>query len=236
MNIRIGVLEVGRPPEALSTDYASYAQMTAAWLDGITNNTTIYPIMDNCKFPNAEDADLWVITGSKCGVYETHPWIEPLIAFIQNAKDAKKKMLGICFGHQIIAKALGGEVERSDKGWGLGLFTYPLQTWPSNLKTPTCDLSINAYHQDQVVALPESTQRLASSNFCENAVLWYPGFAITFQGHPEFDAQYEEDLIRWSYQQGRLEKDVASAGLDSLGGKNTREYWAGWFRDNWLNI
>ena len=233
MTVRIGILEVGRPPQEFEGQHPSYAQMTASWLAAIEAETDTYPIMDGCEFPDPGAAELWVITGSRCGVYEDHPWIPPLIQFIQSAKNAGVKMFGICFGHQIMAKALGGEVIKSDKGWGVGLFNYPLQPWPQALEKPPIHFAINAYHQDQVVKAPNDAVLLGGSEFCPLAVLWYPGFGLSFQGHPEFSQAYEADLIRLRSQGGFLTKDVAERGLDSLNGLNTRQPWSEWFARNW---
>jgi GMP synthase-like glutamine amidotransferase len=236
MTVRIGILEVGRPPKELQPKHPSYAQMTATWLDLIEGEIFICPIMDGCEFPDVAAADLWVITGSKCGVYEDHPWIPPLVRFIQLAKDTGKKIFGICFGHQIIAKALGGEVFKSDKGWGVGLHNYPLQPWPPKLEKPPTHFSINAYHQDQVIKAPDEAYLLGGSEFCPQAALWYPGFGISFQGHPEFDKEYEADLIKLRRSGGELDESIANVALESLKGTNTRLDWSGWIARNWQKL
>jgi GMP synthase-like glutamine amidotransferase len=149
------------------------------------------------EFPaSPKDADLWVITGSRFGVYEDHPWIPPLEDFIRACATSGVKMFGICFGHQIIAQAMGGEVRKSDKGWGVGIHDYRVEEWPGAPEHRPQALDIQAYHQDQVIVPPPGARRIAASDFCPNAGLWYPGFAISVQGHPEFPADYAEALIK----------------------------------------
>ncbi len=187
----VAILEVGRPPDELQGVFGSYPQMVERWLDFPGARYTSYSVLDSV-FPRAPDeADLWVITGSKFGVCEEHPWIPPLEEFIRACRDAQAPMFGICFGHQVIAKALGGRVAKSEKGWGLGVHTYD--------KTPDLafaeGLALQAYHQDQVVVAPEGSVTVASSPFCAQAALLYPGFALTVQGHPEFSQPYAEALL-----------------------------------------
>ncbi len=209
--LTIGVLETGRPPEELDS-FGDYPQMVAKWLGGLEAEFTSYAVLDG-EFPDSPvAADLWVITGSKFGAYEDHPWIPPLEDFIRACRDAGRLMFGICFGHQIIAQALGGVVRKSDKGWGLGVHDYATDDWPAELGPRPARLSLQAWHQDQVEEVPKGARRIASSDFCENAALWYPGFALTVQGHPEMEAPYSEALL--TTRRGTvLPEDAADQGL-----------------------
>ncbi|MFG1444957.1 type 1 glutamine amidotransferase [Xanthobacter agilis] len=119
----------------------------------------------------------------------------PLEDFIRACHSQGVRMFGICFGHQIIAQAMGGTVRKSERGWGLGVNDYAVEHWPGALATRPDSLRIQAYHQDQVVEVPPGARRIAHSDFCPNAGLWYPGFAISVQGHPEFPADYAAALI-----------------------------------------
>ncbi|CUK18289.1 amidotransferase [Ruegeria denitrificans] len=194
--IRIGILETGRPPVELAQEYGDYPGMVRQWMGEIDADFTSYAVLDN-EFPSsAKEADLWIITGSKFGAYEDHAWIAPLEEFIRDARDSNQLMFGICFGHQIIAQALGGVVRKSDKGWGLGVHQYPSTiNWPEELGGVPETIAIQAYHQDQVEEAPEGAVTIASTEFCEHGALWYPGFAITVQGHPEFSKPYASALL-----------------------------------------
>lgn len=193
---RIGILETGRPPENLASTYPDYPKMVANWLAPIDADFISIAILDGELPQNPRDCDLWVITGSKHGVYENHPWIAPIETFIRSCRDENVPMVGICFGHQLIAQALGADVRKSEKGWGLGVTSYPLKDWPAELGAMPETLDIQAYHQDQVQTVPEGAQVIASTDFCPISALWYPGFAVTVQGHPEFESDYFQDLIK----------------------------------------
>lgn len=193
--LRVGILETGRPPEELGGAFGDYPEMVRNWLAPLEAEFTSYAVLDGELPDDPTSCDLWVITGSKFAVYEDHPWIAPLEAFVRSVRDARGKMVGICFGHQIIAQALGGKVTKSDKGWGLGVIEYATGDWPEELGEKPDNIAIQSYHQDQIVTPPEGAKRIASSDFCENAALWYPGFALTVQGHPEFTPPYLSVLM-----------------------------------------
>lgn len=207
----IGVLETGRPPEELHEIYGDYPGMVADWLGPLDARFISYPVLDGKVPADPKEADLWVITGSKFGAYEDHPWIPPLEAFIRACKDASVMMFGICFGHQIIAQALGGTVRKSTKGWGLGVHEYDFVNWPSELGERPQNLAIQAYHQDQVEDLPKGAEVIAQSPFCEAAALWYPGFALTVQGHPEFAKPYASALLECRRGTVLRDEDVDAA-------------------------
>jgi GMP synthase-like glutamine amidotransferase len=162
-------------------------------------------------FPDPADHRAYMVTGSPAGVYEPLPWIEPLLGFIRSAGDAK--MIGVCFGHQAMAQALGGEVIKSPKGWGAGLQRYEVvdpQRWTNGERT----VAIPASHQDQVVRQPPNTQIVAASDFTPFAALaWTDRPAISFQFHPEFSVGYAKALIGKRYDRVN-DPDAALASLD----------------------
>jgi GMP synthase-like glutamine amidotransferase len=178
--------------------------------------------------------DAFLITGSAAGVYDGDPWIESLKRFIQQSS-GQVPVVGICFGHQIMAEAFGGRVTKSPKGWGIGLHRYDIQRradWMNSDSEPT--LSIPVSHQDQVVGLPPDAKVLAASEFTPYAVLEYPERrAISFQGHPEFSAEYATALI--DLRRGsRYRQEFADAAVASLKEPNDAVRVAGWIR-NFLN-
>lgn len=213
--LQIGILETGRPPEALAAAHGDYPAFVTRLLAPLQASFRSYAVLDG-EFPaSPADADLWVITGSRFGVYEDHAFIPRLEAFIRACHAEGAKMFGICFGHQILAQALGGTVEKSGKGWGVGVNEYAVESWPGPAETRPESLKIQAYHQDQVVEPPPGAVRLASSAFCPNAGFWYPGFAISVQGHPEFPADYAEALIE-ARRGSVLTEEEARRGLASV--------------------
>jgi len=209
--LKIGILETGRLPEEMSLVHGDYPKMVTDWLTPFNARFQTYPVLDGVFPDNPKDCDLWVITGSKTGAYEDHDWIRVLEDFIRACRDSDQKMIGICFGHQVIAKALGGIVEKSDKGWGLGVHEYSAAMWPEELGPKPDNLRLQAVHQDQIIQAPPEASRIASSDFCEYAALWYPGFALTVQGHPEFSPEFALSLIQSRRGSEFPDKDVDDA-------------------------
>lgn len=183
----IGILQTGLAPEALAPTMGDYPDMFARLLDGHGFTFRTFQVV-NGVFPDSVNAcDGWLITGSKHGAYEDHAWIPPLEDFIRKAYAAHVPMVGICFGHQIIAQAMGGRVEKYAGGWSVGPTAYDFDGET---------ITLNAWHQDQVVERPPSAQVLASSDFCENAALLYDTRTLTIQAHPEFKTEFVDGLMK----------------------------------------
>ena len=183
--MKIGVLITGDPPPELD-GAGGYDQFFARLLGEDRFEYQAWRVLEN-EFPaSTQDADGWLITGSKHGAYEDHSWIAPLEAFVRDVYSEGRPMIGVCFGHQIIAQALGGTVEKFDGGWSIGHTDYEIDGEP---------MSLNAWHQDQVTVRPDSAKNVGSSNFCENAALLYGDHIWTIQPHPEFNADYIKGLI-----------------------------------------
>lgn len=173
-------------PEPLRPGLGDYPAMFEQLLAGrdLSFRTWHVEAMD---FPDSvHEAEGWLITGSRHGAYEPHPFIAPLEAFIRAAYAEAVPLVGICFGHQIIAQALGGKVEKFSGGWSVGAQDY---------RFGEETVTLNAWHQDQVTRLPDGAEVAAQSGFCENAALIYPGRAFTVQAHPEFRDEVIQGLM-----------------------------------------
>ena len=139
--------------------------------------------------------ELYIITGCNDSVYDDKQWIKELLDWIRTAEKAKTKIVGICFGHQAVAYALGGRVERSKKGWGAGIRLQNVVDERYRGFFKDGQLSLLCNHHDQVVRLPQAATRIATSEFCENESFEVGDNIITFQGHPEYMVDYEKHLI-----------------------------------------
>lgn len=208
--MKLAILETGRPPAALAARFGDYPAMFAKML-GPEFELEVFDVQSGA-LPIRDGHAAYLITGSPAGVYDDLPWIAPLLQFIRTV--AAKKMVGICFGHQAMAEALGGKVEKSDKGWGIGLQDYAIacrQPWMDGDSA----ISVPASHQDQVIIQPPNTQVVASSDFTSFAgFAWADRPAISFQFHPEFDPEYAKALIALRRDQ-MPDPDAAIASLDA---------------------
>ncbi|APH55838.1 GMP synthase [glutamine-hydrolyzing] [Granulibacter bethesdensis] len=215
--MKIGILQTGRPPAHLVAGYGDYPAMLRRLL-GDRHDYSIFDVQAN-QWPQEREADrdacdAYVITGSAAGVHDGQSWIETLGNFLRE-RAGKSKLVGICFGHQIMAEAFGGRVERARIGWGLGLHRYRLRcqtAWTD----PVEDIAIPVSHQDQVVEKPPAARIIASSHFTPFAVVEYPSLgAVSFQCHPEFDPDFAAELvhIRPPEQVDQKQRDQALASL-----------------------
>jgi GMP synthase-like glutamine amidotransferase len=202
----IGILQTGASPDALIDDSGDYPDMFMRMLDGKGFTFKTFRVLDS-QFPaSVRDCDGWLITGSRFGAYEDHPWIPPLEQFIRDSFAASVPMVGICFGHQIIAQSMGGKVEKYSGGWAVGAQDYAFGDQK---------MTLNAWHQDQVTRAPEGAEVIASNAFCANAALLYPGHALTVQPHPEFQPKFVKSLMEVRGK-GIVPDDLMSAATTRL--------------------
>lgn len=184
--MKIGILQTGHAPEQIRPEVGDYEDMFARMLGGHGFEFVTFNVVDGA-FPDSLDAAQgWIITGSRHGAYEDHAWIAPLEELIRAIYASGAPMLGICFGHQIIAQALGGKVEKFAGGWSVGRRAYEIEGET---------VALNAWHQDQVVALPEGAEVVGQNDFCKYAALRYDDRIYTIQPHPEFGAEVIAGLI-----------------------------------------
>ena len=204
--MKIGILQAGHAPDELIDDLGDYDAMFRKLLGGHGFEFETFSVVD-MEFPEHIDmADGWLITGSKHGAYEDHPFIPPLEDLIRDVKASGKPMIGVCFGHQVIAQALGGKVEKFDGGWSIGRTEY---------RMGDDTIAVNAWHQDQVVERPAGAKVIASSDFCENAALVYGDQIWTIQPHPEFEAPIVKGLIE-TRGPGVVPNDLLNGAANAL--------------------
>ncbi len=208
--MKIGILQTGHAPEEVQDELGDVNTFFMRLLDGQEFTFETFCVVDG-DFPDGpEDCDGWLITGSKHGAYEDHPWIPPLESLIRDVYAAGRPLVGICFGHQIIAQALGGTVEKFEGGWAVGRQTYD---WRG------AEIALNAWHQDQVTQKPEGADVLASNSFCQNAALVYDNRIFTVQAHPEFGDPMIKGLI--DARAGSVPPDLIETAKANLGRENS---------------
>ena len=184
--MKIGILQTGLAPDVLKGTFGEYPGFFERLLSNKGFTFQTWSVVEG-DFPDGPgDADGWLITGSKHGAYEDHPWIPPLEQLIRDIMAAGRPLIGVCFGHQIIATALGGEVRKFDGGWIVGQQDYDING---------VTLRINAWHQDQVITPPEGAEVVGTGPNCAYAALLYPGRAYTVQPHPEYGDDFIQGLL-----------------------------------------
>lgn len=202
----IGILQTGLAPDALSPEMGDYPDMFARLLDGQGFTFRTFRVVEGAFPAGVRDCDGWLITGSRHGVYEDHPWIPPLEQFIRDAFAAHVPVVGICFGHQIVAQAMGGKVERYAGGWAVGATDYDFGGEK---------VTLNAWHRDQVVQAPLGAKVIATNDFCANAALLYDDRALTVQAHPEFRPEFVDGLMK-TRGKGLVPDEVMAAAATRL--------------------
>jgi GMP synthase-like glutamine amidotransferase len=216
----VGLLEcddvVGRFPQVKG----GYREMFAALLPGLRFR---YYQAHRGQLPSSPgECDAWISTGSKYSVYEKHAWIEELAAFIRSTE---KPFVGICFGHQMLAHAMGGEVAKAKQGWGVGVLPLKVLKREEWMDPPAETVRIQHMHQDQVVRLPEKSVLLGRSPHCEIGMFRIGETKLGIEGHPEFTVDYGSALINARRAQIG---ERAERALESLKGKSDGPIVGGW--------
>ncbi|CAN5202288.1 GMP synthase [soil metagenome] len=230
----VAILETGKPPEGLRGTFDDYPARFRALL-GDSVPTVRFDVQaghlpdDPAEFQGA------IVTGSAAGVYDDLPWIAPLLDWLRQAR-GQTRLVGICFGHQAMAQAFGGRVEKSDRGWGVGLHRYDIMAQEPWMYPRSASIAIPVSHQDQVVMPPADARVIARSDFTPYAGLAWDdrrsdgwAGAMSFQCHPEFQPDYAAALIQ-ARRGSRLPEALADQALTTLGQANDRAVLTAWIR------
>ena len=218
--MKIGILLTGHPPEEIAEGERYDAYFKRLLGDEQFTYVT-YSVVDNEYPPSPDAAEGWLITGSRHGAYEALSWIPPLEQFIRDCYAVHVPMIGVCFGHQIIAQAMGGKVVKFDGGWSVGRTEYVIDGETA---------AINAWHQDQVVEVPKGAQVIGSSDFCANAALLYDDRMLTIQPHPEYGDDFVNGLIEYRGK-GMVDPALLDAARNQMGKPTDRLAFAQRMRD-----
>jgi GMP synthase-like glutamine amidotransferase len=159
--------------------------------------------------------DGWITTGSRHSVNDNMAWVHNLEDFVRKAFKHDRPFVGICYGMQMMAKALGGTVTSDRSGWNVGVTTSQIHTrepWMDNNIGATVRLLVS--HKEQVIKLPSEARCIASSESCSNSIIGLGPSMIGFQGHPEFTAEYARALME--IRRGVIPAGQIDEGLNSL--------------------
>jgi GMP synthase-like glutamine amidotransferase len=188
----------------------------------------IHDVQQNIYPASLNGNELYLISGSRAGAYDNTPWVKTLIEFIRKMYAENVKIAGICFGHQIIAHALGGKVERSEQGWGTGVRTSEIIDPKALRFFPSGQMNLLYNHHDQVVELPPHATCFARSVFCPVEGFYIDDKVLTFQGHPEYTPEYNRYLLL--NHSAEEQKELTAKALSSLNRKTDSLAAAKWIK------
>ena len=197
--MRIGILQTDSVRDEYRSAFGDYPSMFESLLQISAPGGTYFHVYDvqHGTYPrDIDDCDGYVITGSRESAYDDAPWIAALSRFIEQLHASRKRTVGICFGHQLIAQALGGETRAAQVGWGVGVHRMQIEETEDWMDPPRRAINLLSSHKDQVVRLPHQARLLGSSGFCPIGAFAVGEHFVTFQGHPEFRKEYAEALMR----------------------------------------
>ena len=216
---RIGILQADSVREEFQDAFGSYPGMFRSLLSRAAADASVpvdFAVFDveHGEYPAGIDAcDGYVITGSRESVYADLPWIATLSDYVRSLHAARKKTVGVCFGHQLVAQALGGQTRPADVGWGVGVHRLRILAEERWMQPPLPAVSLLSSHKDQVVKMPPGARLLGSNDFCPIGAFALGDHFLTFQGHPEFEKGYARALM--GFREALL-GDAYAPGIASL--------------------
>jgi GMP synthase-like glutamine amidotransferase len=224
----LGILECDHVAERFQPIAVGYREMFTSWIGRSLPGIELqFFNIRNGQYPQSiDDCDVWMTTGSRASAYEEQPWIEWLKTFVRRLRKAEKPFIGICFGHQIMAEALGGNVAKAETGWGVGVHEMKIVQTESWMTPPRAQVAMQYMHQDQVVELPQGAVVLGAAAHCPVAAFRIGSHMLGIQAHPEFVRAYCEALIRDRVE--RIGAEKAEAALSRIASPTDEDIIAAW--------
>lgn len=226
--MKIGILQCDDVMQELQPEFGNYPAMFENLFGEVVVDWqwVVYRAIDGQLPTSVDDCDGYITTGSRYGVNDGDEWIKQLEAFVATLAVQGKKYVGICFGHQLLAKALTGQVELSERGWGVGMSFNQLDQQKQWMQPYQTSLDLVVSHQDQISLLPAGVEVLASSRFCPYYMIQYGNHMMSVQGHPEFSRDYSSALIE--QRADRIPAPRAREGQASLSSEVDDRLMAQW--------
>ena len=214
--MKIGILKCDSTNEHFRKEHGDYPEMFISLFQSVEPflEFETYDVILR-EYPNKlQDNDVYLISGSRFGVNDGDKWIDDLEKFVLELQHWEHPLVGICFGHQMIAKALGGKTELAPQGWGAGVQNYRKILTEPWMEPDLEQFSILSFHKDQVTKLPENAVLIAENDFCPYSAYYIGEWLISFQGHPELTKDYVRALLH--HRENILGQKVLESGLKSL--------------------
>jgi GMP synthase-like glutamine amidotransferase len=240
--LRVAILSADTLMDSIVQEYGDYYRLYTqllqrglqlkGWEREVQLETVDFDVVQIMSYPeHPETFDAFLISGSKSSAYEDEPWILRLIDYVRYLieKVPTCRLVGICFGHQIICRALGGRVVRNVRGWELGWTEITLSTLGKKiLGTERDTLRLQSVHQDHVVDVPVGFECLASTELSPIQMIWKKNHIFCVQAHPEFPSGLVCELILKRKASGVIPVEVADAALARADRADDSDWLGGW--------
>lgn len=216
--MRIAILDLCEAEPAFA-HHGTVGEIVIRWLAPRLPEATFETIHihGGAAFPAPEAFDGYALTGSEKGVYDETAWMDPLRDFIRRLRDRRIPMFGMCFGHQIMADALGGRAEKRDLGFVIGARDFLIEGRPAQA---------HVMHQDQVTAVPPGAEVIVTADYCPIAGLRYDFPALSVQFHPEYDRGFVMDGLDILAETFMTKADEAAGRASMEGSAVAEDLWA----------
>lgn len=226
--LRLGLVQCGSIMPALAERHGDYPLLFERLLAPFDVEITTWDVRTGAPMPGVADQDGWLVSGSASSTYDDLPWIPVAESFLRGAVEASSPLVGICFGHQLLAQALGGRVEKSPAGWGIGAHQYEVVA-PLPVTGDAQSVRMIASHQDQVTELPDGAEVFLRTDHCPIAGYTLGADALAIQPHPEFDRALSHDLT--DARRHIFGDDLSDSALASLESEIDDHLVATWIAD-----
>lgn len=214
--MKIGILQTDSVLDGFRPQFGDYPDMFQSLFLRADSSLTfdVFNVVAGCYPDRVDVCDGYVITGSKASVYDNDAWITTLGDYTKELNAQNKKLVAVCFGHQLIAEVFGGKTEKSPKGWGVGVHTIDVYVDKSWLQPRRETFNVVVSHQDQVTRLPQGADLIAGSEFCEISMFQLGENILAIQGHPEFSKEYSRTMMQ--YRARKIGEEKLTTGIESL--------------------
>ena len=226
--MKLCILENDTLDPAVEAQYVGYGAMFERLLRGVgaTGQFDIFNTVRGEYPASFDDYDAVLLTGSRADSFSQELWVLTLRQKVEQLLQARKKLIGVCFGHQLIALCLGARVGRAPQGWGAGRMNYQWKAPELPHAQGRSDIALLASHQDQVFDLPDGATLLASSDFCPVAAYAVEDHVFCVQPHPEFVDDYTLALAE--LRRGKAPDEVVDSAVASVATPSHSKDVAGW--------
>ncbi|KAJ8119302.1 hypothetical protein ONZ43_g3721 [Nemania bipapillata] len=230
--VRLAILETDTPIPAIAATYHSYGgvfthmfkRACASYSHPVPLESQLtlssYNVVNNLTaYPDLESIDAILITGAKYNAFDSDEWILRLAEFTKRCLDSGRvRVIGVCFGHQIIGRVLGAELGRNTRGWEVSVVEHELTDAGKRILGLE-KMSINQMHRDAVLSFPPGVVQLAKTDVCDNQAMYVPGRLISVQGHPEFTEEMVREILTSRKYGGVISDDLYQDGISRVGNK-----------------